>query len=179
MNTQDFKEDKFKELVLHIARRCESDPTFGAIKLNKVLFLSDFSAYMELGQSITGAEYIKLKHGPAPRLMAAIRDAMEKQNDIVVVQRERFGYQQSRVIPRRDADLSSFMATEIALVDIVMDAVKEANATSLSDMTHHILGWKIADLKTVIPYEAAFLSEAPATPEDQRRARELAGKYNW
>ena len=179
MNIQDFKEDKFKELILHIARRCENDPTFGAVKLNKVLFFSDFFAYMQLGQSITEAEYIKLEHGPAPRLMMPIRDEMEKQDDIVVIQRERFGYQQSRVISRRDADLSSFMAAEIALVDTIIDAVKEANATNLSDMTHVLLGWKIAALKTVIPYESVFLSEARATPGDRQRARELAETYNW
>ena len=59
MSTQKFNEGKFKELVLYIASRCERDPTFGAVKLNKELFFSDFWAYAEFGEPITGAEYIK------------------------------------------------------------------------------------------------------------------------
>ena len=55
-----FNEQKFKELVIYIAGRCESDPYFGAVKLNKLLFFSDFFAYAKLGNPITGAEYMKL-----------------------------------------------------------------------------------------------------------------------
>ena len=46
-----YNERKFKELVLYVAHRCGLDPNFGAVKLNKELFFSDFWAYAEFGGS--------------------------------------------------------------------------------------------------------------------------------
>ena len=179
MIAQAFNEDKFKELILYVASRSEWDPMFGAIKLNKTLFFADVYAYAELGKSITGAEYIKLDHGPGPKLMAPIRDRMIEDNDIVVVDREYFGNPQKRVVARRLPDLSGFTADEIALVDVVMDIGKNANAAELSDLTHQMLGWQIAAYKAVIPYEAVFLSSESATAGDEQRAEELAVQYQW
>lgn len=178
-HTPEFHEDKFKELVLYIAERGEDDPTFGVIKLNKELFFSDFLAYAKFGEPITGAEYIKLDHGPAPKLMSPIREEMEERGDIVVICRERFGFSQKRVVPRREPDLSAFTAQEIALVSAVIEGGKEANATEFSDRAHKFLGWKIAAPKEVIPYQTIFLSHARATAGDEQRACELAKQHGW
>ena len=42
------------------------------------MFYSDFSAYVRWGTPITGAEYIRLDRGPAPKLMAPIRELDER-----------------------------------------------------------------------------------------------------
>ena len=65
---QVFKQDidKFKELILYVCEKSATDPNFGATKLNKILFLSDFWAYAYCGRPITGVEYMKLRFGPAP-----------------------------------------------------------------------------------------------------------------
>lgn len=175
----DFNEKKFKELVLYISKRSESDPTFGAVKLNKVLFLADFLAYAVHNKPITGAEYIRLDHGPGPKLMGPIRDEMAENDEIVEVIREHFGYPQRRIIAKREPDLSEFSGTEIALVDLVIDEEKDANATELSEMTHRMLGWRVAAHREVIPYSTVFLSDEPVTEEDRVRAQELAVQYGW
>ena len=42
--------EKFRELIVYIVRRNrQTDPTFGAIKLNKVLYYADFAAYRHFG----------------------------------------------------------------------------------------------------------------------------------
>ena len=46
---------KLRELILYVAERCENDPDFGALKLNKILFNADFIAYALTGKAITGA----------------------------------------------------------------------------------------------------------------------------
>ena len=61
--------EKLRELILYICRASESDEAFGKVKLNKLLFFSDFSAYVDLGQSITRQDYKKLKQGPVPNLI--------------------------------------------------------------------------------------------------------------
>src|SRR4051794_39698051 len=58
--------EKFKALVHYICWRCEDPTKLGAVKLNKVLWRADFRAYLELGDPVTGATYIKRQYGPVP-----------------------------------------------------------------------------------------------------------------
>ncbi|MHB8104067.1 MAG: Panacea domain-containing protein [Dehalococcoidales bacterium] len=181
-NTQEqisFNESKFKELVLYISNKCERDYDFGAIKLNKILFYSDFLAYSLLGEPITGAEYIALEHGPAPKMLAPIRDQMKQEDEIAIRKLERFGKTQIRVVPLRNPDLSKFEAREIALVDEVIDVFCGANAREISDYSHLERGWQVAGHKETIPYQAAFLSSDSATPSDIKRASELSLEQKW
>ena len=67
MNNFEFEPDKFRELIVYICKKSEGDPTFGAVKLNKILYYADFAAYRILGKPITGAQYQKLREGPAPQ----------------------------------------------------------------------------------------------------------------
>ena len=59
--------NKFREPLLYVAHKSERDPSFGATKLNKLLFIADFLSYAKAGKSITGQPYVKLKNGPAPK----------------------------------------------------------------------------------------------------------------
>ena len=177
--TFSFNESKFKELILYVAQRSESDPSFGAIKLNKVLFLADILAYAMLNRPITGAEYFKLERGPAPRLMLPVREAMIRDNDIVMITRESFGLPHDRIIAKRPPDLSEFTGHEIALVNDVIELEKDASGSDLSEMTHRMVGWRVAAHKEVIPYSTVFLSEDPLTEDDYLRAQELAARYEW
>ncbi len=45
----EYDERKLKEFILYVADRCEADPTFGAVKLNKILFYADFLAFASTG----------------------------------------------------------------------------------------------------------------------------------
>ena len=74
--TRQFSRTRFRELILYCALKSETHRFFGATKLNKCLFYADFLAYRALGSSITGAEYLALEHGPAPRQLVAEREAM-------------------------------------------------------------------------------------------------------
>lgn len=56
-------EAKFAELILYIVQKCAADETFDNAKLNHLLFHADFLAYAELGEPITGVEYIREKGG--------------------------------------------------------------------------------------------------------------------
>jgi hypothetical protein len=174
-----FNEPKFKELILYVADKCEDDPNYGAIKLNKIMFYSDFLAYLQFNKPITGAEYIALEHGPAPKMLAPIREQMQADNEIAIRERERFGKTQVRVVPLREPDLSQFEAREVALVDEVISVFCGANASLLSEYSHLERGWQVAEYKETIPYQTAFLSASDMTPTDVKRARELALAHKW
>ena len=74
-----FNREKFKLLVHYICWRCSDDPSrLGAVKLNKTLWVADFTAYYEFGQAITGAGYVKRQHGPVPRVILPVLRELEQ-----------------------------------------------------------------------------------------------------
>lgn len=166
---------KLKELALYIAARCESDPTFGATKLNKILFYSDFLAYARLGEAITGDEYQCLEMGPAPRHWLPLKADMVKRGQAAEQVRNRYGKEQKRLIPLRDADLSQFSGEEIAIVDEVIEGLRGMNAREVSELSHGFTGWQIVALGDTIPYETVFLSPPRRhTPAELAHARRVA-----
>ncbi|MFA5064193.1 MAG: Panacea domain-containing protein [Dehalococcoidia bacterium] len=179
---KEFDKNKFKELVLYIATKCESNAYYGATKLNKILFFSDFIAHEEIGESITGADYFALEHGPAPRLLKPIQEQMQKAGEIAIEQRTR----QVRTIALREPKLDSFSAAEIAIVDEVIKALCDRNANEVSDMSHGFLGWKAAWTESQatrrsvsIPYDTVFVSNPHMDEYEKAIGLEKAKKYGW
>lgn len=160
-------ENKFRELLLFIARRSEGDPRFGAIKLNKLLFYSDFLAYLELGHPITGQPYFALENGPAPRYLVRVREQMVKSKEIAIARKTTFDGVQERVLALREPDPNKFTPAEIALVTKVLDGCRSQSGTELSELSHRFAGWRLAGQKEDIPYEVALVGNRPPTPAEK------------
>lgn len=170
---------KMRQLILYVLQRSENDPRMGGTKLNKVLFRSDFGAYLHLGQPITGHPYFKLKNGPAPRHLVEIRTAMIK-DGLIRIEEIDVGAKKpmDRWVPLREADLSWFTGEQLGFVDGIIDAMASQTGTGASEGTHLMVGWRVAKLHENIPYETAFLSDR-ATTADIERGRELAQEHGW
>lgn len=168
------KDRKLAELILYIADRSETDRHFGAIKLNKILFYADFLFYQKTGRSITGQEYQRLPNGPAPRRLVPVRDALKKAGDLALKSRYVEGLEQVRAIAIREADLSSFSGGEIAMVNYVIEALRNRTAAESSELSHAEMGWKLAENGETIPYASVFLSTRKITQEEADYALELA-----
>jgi uncharacterized phage-associated protein len=166
-------EEKFRELLLFIARRSENDPRFGAIKLNKLLFYSDFLAYLKLGHPITGQEYFALENGPAPRYLVRVREQMEKSKEIAVSRKTTFSGVHERVLALRDPDPNKFEPAEIDLVTQVLEMCKGSSGAELSELTHRFAGWKLAGHKEKIPYEVALVGNRPPTHSEKQYGLKL------
>ena len=181
MSTPAYDERKFKELVLYLAQRLEGDQTFGAVKLNKLLYFADNIAYCHHGAPITGVEYFKMELGPGPRVMPSVRAHMENGGEIRVERKERAGFSQPqvRIVAQREPDLSVFSGVEVALIDRIVEFTKGATGAVLSEVSHMMMGWRIAKMGESIPYQAFFLSNAPTTERSRQRVRELAEAHGW
>lgn len=168
------------ELLIYIASKCQDDKNFGATKLNKILWWSDFEAFAKYGKPITGVSYHRLRNGPVPKRLLPVRERLEKDGSIVIRKDEEYpGRARHVVIPLREPDMSHFKAEEIALVDRVIALTQGKTASEISDMSHG-KAWEIAGHdKELIPYEAAFLSNEPVNPYDIARTRELAREHGW
>ncbi len=173
-----YQEDKLKELIVYLAKRSADDAFFGATKLNKLLFFSDFLAYGQLGAPITGATYQRLKWGPAPRQLLPIQRAMQREGSVVVKRESAFT--PDKTMPLREADLSLFTPQEIAIVDEVLTALKDDNATMVSERSHRFsVGWQVAGDQEEIPYETVFLYGGDVHPAAIERGRQLAVDQGW
>jgi len=167
-------EKKLAELILYISQKCAHDPDFGATKLNKILYFSDFFAFGNWGESITGAEYQNLRRGPAPRRLLPVRDQLKSDGALVIQPVYLLsGFVQHRTVNLREPDLKDFKAREIALVDHVIDQLSGLSAIQTSELSHQYVGWKATREYETIPYETIFFSDAPPTESDIRRAKEI------
>lgn len=175
-----FSPDKFKELIIHAALKSENDEYFGAVKLSKILFFSDFLCYGLYGDAITGAKYIKQPKGPVPVELRWMVRELEKSKDAQFISRPIFNYTQKRLMAYRPANLHVFSTDEIDLVDMVIQKLAGETASAVSDFSHdRSFAWEIADTGEEIPYTAVFLSNRKPTFNDIKRGKELAGKYGW
>jgi len=173
--------DKLRELMLHIAKKSETTPCFGSIKMNKVLFYSDFLWYAATGQSITGTTYVKRDRGPAPRGLLPVQEKMLADKAATLEHRPVFprGWEK-RLIPSRPAQLNGlFDADQIAFVDTVIESIAPLTSKQVSDGTHQHLGWRLADYNEEIPYFTVFLNDEVALPSDLVRGMKLAEKRGW
>ncbi len=172
----EFNEKKFQELILHIANLSEDDPRFGATKLNKLLFYMDFGSYRLLGAPMTGATYQHLPAGPAPRELLGARDFLVDCGAAVVENRPYFAGNQARIVPQRDADISLFSEEELAILSDVISEFWAYNARNISEYSHQEWAWRVTEDFEDIPYEAAWVSSDPLTPEQIATGREIAAK---
>jgi hypothetical protein len=164
---------KLRELILLISSLSEGDPTFGAVKLNKLLFHCDFSAYLTYGRPITGQEYFALKQGPAPRRLLPITKSMQARKELAYQQTEYYGRIQQRPIALRKPNLQLFTAQEVALVDSIILKWRGKNATEVSDRSHLFIGWKVVGERETIPYSTALIGKRRPTAEERERGAAL------
>ena len=133
------------ELILFICQKSVDDIYFGAIKLNKILFYSDFFAYARWGELITGAEYWNLPEGPAPKRLVQVRDQLIGETPpALAIQLNQFStYIQKKPIQLRPPKLTDFRGDQIALVEEVIREHWNFTAKEFTEKSHHEWGWKL------------------------------------
>ncbi len=152
-----FRKEKFKELILYLAEKCETDPSFGISKLGRLLYSCDFTAYVELGQPITGAVYQRSDRGPSPQVLSAIREEMHAEGLLFVREASKYGRQEKRPLALRSADLASFTGEEVALIDRIIGKLWELDSAQVNVPSLGDVGWRLAEEGETIPYETAFV----------------------
>jgi len=168
-------EAKLAELILYISQKCATDPKFGATKLNKILYLSDFLAFGSWGEPMTGVPYRHLRMGPAPTRLVPVRDALEKSGKLVVQTLPlRSGKKQTRTVNLTEPNLKVFSGREIALVDSIIEDLWDLDAEESSEFSHRFVGWKMTKEGDPIPYGSIFLSDEPLSAAEIQRGQELA-----
>jgi hypothetical protein len=176
-----FQSRKFKELILYFSKRgIDENLVIGSTKLNKLLFFTDFRAFGELGEPVTGARYQKLERGPAARELVPMRDQML--GDKEVKYRGRSDDDLNDVlIPLSESRIDEVLSDEERrIADEVFEELRPYNATAVSDYSHlKSAGWNVVKIKADIPYESEHVITDPPTQDAIDRGRELAAKHDW
>lgn len=165
---------KLKELILYVAEQSKDDPTFGAVKLNKILYWADFEAYRRSGKPITGATYQHLREGPAPRELLPVREELIEEGAIVLEDRPYYGRVRQVVRTLRVPNLVDFTPEELEIVDAVVAMLGGMNARDVSDLSHQEWGWRLTDEGETIDYRSAWFSPEPLTQEQIERGKQIA-----
>ena len=148
--------EKLKESILYIAEQCKDDQEFGATKLNKILFLSDFLAYGAYGQPITGSTYFHLEKGPAPKEMKQAQEELFAEGRAELEERPYFNTIQKRIVPSRGSNTSIFSQKELGLVHDVIVSLRGIGGRKISDWTHNFIPWILTRDREDIPYNTTF-----------------------
>ncbi len=176
---QNFDPSRFNELIVYMAKRLGPEAALGRVKLAKLLMQSDFGAYERRGVSITGATYEKWEHGHLPQQLLLAQRDLEARGDIATEAVDYYGKRLMRITALRDPDLSGFDEDDLADVERAILRFGHESASYLSGLSHLEVGWRLAQMKEVIPYNTVFLGGGGVTDADIRRGDELASLYNW
>ena len=170
---------KFAEMVLHVAGCQQDDRAGGATKLNKVLFFAEFTHLRRHHRVISGCEFQKLPHGPAPRQLLPVRQKLIDSEAAQLVEEDFLGRPQHRLIPSRAADLNVFTDEEIQTIEDVLDQLAGMTGTQVSDLSHQEPGWRLTEVNETIPYATAFLDFPQVqTPTSKRLSESVEERYD-
>jgi hypothetical protein len=167
----DFDRDKFKALVHYVCWRYrDRTAMLGSTKLNKTLWLSDFTNYYFSGAAITGARYVKQKFGPVPKAIMPVLRELEEEGSVLTKEVDFHGKTKIEFIVKKDPP-NVFSAEETALIERCMTFVCEENtAQSISDLSHDRV-WHAAEDGEDIPYFTVFAVAGELTDSDREWAR--------
>jgi hypothetical protein len=177
-----FQEDrrKLKELILYVSQQCASKRNFGSVILYKILYFSDHFAYGKLGQPITGAEYVKEKHGPIPRTALAAGQELEREGRLRFDAVRHGRGTLKKPIALAAPDMSMFSADEIALVDSILERFRSMTTRKARTVTHDLKAWRAYFIGDTIPYETVFVSpDQRLTRKEIKIGQEIARRHGW
>lgn len=165
-------QDRLRQMILYVATRSGDAKRFGRIKLNKILWKSDFDAFAARGIPVTGCAYQRLRLGPAPKAMLPLYTEMLR----IGLLREEvtdFGdeVEERRPIALVDPNISYFNDEDLLFVEGAIGYYWHLTGMETSDDSHG-LAWSTRSDGEPMPYQSALLSDRRPGPRQMQRLRD-------
>jgi hypothetical protein len=175
MSDRAYDRNRLKDLIHYVIGVAGARPHFGATKLYKVAWFSDARAFVLHGRSITGARYIREKHGPIPQEGMVVRQMLVDEGRISQWQDKAFDHMVWHFKAIQPPPANAFTPEEKQIVDWWIDHIDgDHTATSISDESHDY-AWEIARMKEPLPFTASLAERIrEPTPEEKKRHRTRA-----
>jgi len=146
---------KASNLLLYFLSNC--NPEFNdKLKLNKMLFYTDFLNYKVNGRSISGISYRAISYGPVPANYDFIFAHFIEKEEIIepVFIRVNNSKVNECYKPLKEFDLSVFSAEELKTVNKVVDLFKDTSSWDLVELSHTERAWvDLNKTKSIISYQ--------------------------
>lgn len=161
--------DKTRELLVYIANQLQDKPNYGSTLLNKAFYFIDSVSYLKTKKPISSFSYEKQKNGPTPKpsQFLGLRNQLCESGDVMIVEKERFGFTQKKLIAKRPSDNSYFSTDEIVLIDEVLQNISDISATDISEFSHQFMAWKYAGDREALPFFTYLLTNKTASENDR------------
>lgn len=178
---REFDRSRFKELVLLLVDRSEGDPRKSRVKLNKLLYYSDFEAFRLLGRSITGARYVKGEHGPMAAELPIAEEELGRSGYLEWRLEPAGPYEQKVPVAKEPADTARFSEAELKIIDAALAELALHGGKGAREWSHEqSAGWNVArEYGDDIDYGSTFISTAPIPEADLARARQFVREEGW
>lgn len=145
---------KISNLVVMCIERCK--PEFNdKLKLNKLLFFTDFCHYKHYGKSISGLSYRAIQYGPVPAYYDNIYTYLENEQ-IITSEWKRLQNGSAREIFRSGAkvDANLFSKEELETVNTILNHFQETSTWDIVDLSHKEKAWQELEAnKSIIGYQ--------------------------
>lgn len=146
--------DKLSNIIIDFLNKCVFDFN-DKLKINKLLFFTDFYCYKMTGQSMTGLSYRAIKYGPVPTNYDNLFVYLENNNIISSNWiKEINGSARETFITESICDNRLLTEAEILILNQICDNFKEMNSWDLVDLSHKEKAWiENQGSKQIIDYQ--------------------------
>jgi uncharacterized phage-associated protein len=150
-----YSEEKLQQVIVYFLEHI-NNVHLGRTKLMKLLYFVDFDHYEAHGQSVTGATYRKLPHGPYPDRVEKLIKQMEKRGLLREVKVDHKGLTQHRLLTlSAKFDPAKFSGAELQTLERVAADWADATAAQIEAATHREAPWAGTQDGKTIDYEMA------------------------
>jgi putative zinc finger/helix-turn-helix YgiT family protein len=146
--------DKIKNLVLFFLEHTQKEFA-DKLKLNKLLFYSDFLHYKDNGYSISGIEYRAAPYGPVPSNYDMLYSILERD---AIIERRFENVSNKKTYELFEANTSYNQATfndrEMKIILLIVDKFNEMSSWDLVNISHKEKAWiELKEERDIISYQ--------------------------
>lgn len=177
-------QERLRELILYVSAKSAGMKRFGSVKLNKIIWKADFTAYSARSVTVTGRAYQRLTNGPAPIEMQPLLAEMN-QDDLIGFDITNFGKGsdgrdviEKRPVAKVEPNLRWFSRDDLAFVDTAIEYYWSMSGTETSGDSHGLI-WASREDGDPIPYEAVYLSDRKLGSSQLSKVLERAREQGW
>ena len=133
--------DKIANILIYYITKCNGEFN-DRLKLNKLLFYTDFVSYKLSGNSITGLSYRAIDYGPVPSCYENIYNYFENENIINSKWiRDGNGAAKETFITNLEFDENIFTEKEKQVIEMIAEKFNNIPTWDLVDLSHAEQGW--------------------------------------
>jgi hypothetical protein len=177
-------QNRLREMVLYVSEHSADAEFFDLVKLNKILWKADFSAFADRKIPVTGRAYQRLPLGPAPVEMRPLLAEMMQDGQLELMP-FCFGKDQSgkdiieyRPVAKVTPVLRWFSVDDLSYVDASIKYYWPLTGRETSDDSHGI-AWSSRNDLDPMPYESAIFSDEPPKESQLDRLAIIGREYGW